>query len=278
MRSGLVGSKGSVGRLAVRQHVEVDARLVDGSGVLAEHDRGRATDLDAGGRLDLEVVPATGRHGDPAPDHLRRLVDVAAVDGEDLVRRVGPHPHRAVVGVHHPDPGQLAGGRVDGDVALLAVEGPGAAVGVGDGEDVGAVVGLGGLHDQPSEEPPDHLLVRHLVGVVPVAAGVVDDEPVDVVLADADGVLGDAGDAVLGVRDVDPVPVHADAVLDVLVVHADLEQVTLGRLDRRTGGGAVEGVALDLAARRQRDRALVGRQLHDHVGRRGRCPRRGRRR
>ena len=29
-------------------------------------------------------------------------------------------------------------------------------------------------------------------------------------------------------RAVDPVPVHADPVLDVLVVHADLEQVTLG--------------------------------------------------
>ena len=163
--------------------------------------------------------------------------------------------------------GHLAGGRVDRDVALLAVEGPGAAVGVGDGQDVDAGVGLGGLHDQRPEEPPDHLLVGHLVGVVPVAAGVVDDEPVDVVLADADGVLGDAGDAVLGVGDVDAVPVHADAVLDVLVVHAHLEQVTHGRLDRRAGGGAVERVPLDLATRLERDRALAGLQVHDDVGR-----------
>ena len=64
------------------------------------------------------------------------------------------------------------------------------------------------VDDERPEESAFHLLVRHLVRVVPVRPGVGGDEPVHVASADRDRVLRDAGDAVLGVRDVDAVPVE----------------------------------------------------------------------
>ena len=122
------------------------------------------------------------------------------------------------------------------------------------------------VHDQRPVQAAEHLGVGDLVRVVPVAPGVVDHEAVGVVLALPDGVLRHAGHAVLGVGHVDPVPVHADAVLDVVVVHVHLDQVALGRLDQRTGGGAVEHVPVDLPAGREGDLALRGGQVDGDVG------------
>ena len=73
-------------------------------------------------------------------------------------------------------------------------------------------------HDAAEQAAAD-LLVGHLVGVVPVGAGVRRHPAVGVVLARLDRVLGDPGDAVLGVGHVDPVPVQGDPALDVVVVH-----------------------------------------------------------
>ena len=60
-------------------------------------------------------------------------------------------------------------------------------------------------------------------------------------------VLGDAGDAVLGVGDDDAVPMEGDALVDVGVVEpGDLDELADGGVDLRTGRGAIEGVAVDL--------------------------------
>jgi hypothetical protein len=74
--------------------------------------------------------------------------------------------------------------------------------------------------------------VRHLVGVVPVRAGVLGEEAVHVPLPELHRVLRDPGDAVLGVGHVDPVPVQGHPVGHVDVGEDDLHQVTLLGLDR----------------------------------------------
>jgi hypothetical protein len=90
-----------------------------------------------------------------------------------------------------------------------------------------------GVDDEPAEEAALDLLVRHLVRVVPVGPGVRGDEPVDVLPTDRHGVLGDAGDAVLGVGHVDAVPVQRDPVRDGPVDQRHLDQLSLPRADHR---------------------------------------------
>ena len=63
--------------------------------------------------------------------------------------------------------------------------------------------------------------------VVPVAAGVLGDEPVDVPLAGHYGVLGDAGDSILCVGQVDAVPVRGDPIGDRVVDQRHLDQLAL---------------------------------------------------
>jgi hypothetical protein len=92
--------------------------------------------------------------------------------------------------------------------------------------DVG--VGDSRLDHHRAEEAAAHLLVRDLVRVVPVRAGILGDEAVDVLTALLDGVLRDPGHAVLGVGHVDAVPVQGRAVGDRLVDERDLDQVALG--------------------------------------------------
>ena len=105
-------------------------------------------------------------------------------------------------------------GRHAGHV-LLTVEGAGAAIGVRDAEEVLVLLdAVAGKDDERAEQAADHLLVGDLVGVVPERPDLVGDEPVGVLAALGHGVLGHPGDAVLGIRHVDAVPVQGDAVLD----------------------------------------------------------------
>ena len=68
--------------------------------------------------LDLEVVPAAGRHGDPASDDRGRLVDVAPVDGEDAGTARCSTPATAPLSVLTTRTRTaLPGGGVDEDVA-----------------------------------------------------------------------------------------------------------------------------------------------------------------
>lgn len=98
------------------------------------------------------------------------------------------------------------------------------------------------------------------MGVVPVRARILGDEPVDVPAADRDSVLGDAGDAVLGVRQVDAVPVQGGPVGHRVVEQGHLQQVALVGAQQRPGGGVVDRVARNSAAADQRDRLLAGHQ------------------
>ena len=120
---------------------------------------------------------------------------------------------------------------------------------------------------QGPEQPPLHLLVGQLVRVVPVGPRVPGHEPVGVLLADGDGVLGDAGHAVRGVRDIHAVPVQRDPVGDGLVDQPDLHQLALPGPDGRPRSRAVECVALDDPARRQRHALRSRDQCHRHIRR-----------
>jgi hypothetical protein len=199
--------------------------------------------------------------------HVRRTDEVPAVD-RDHPERPAAHPcaQRAVVGVDHPHAHGSPGGRPQGGDPRAAAAGPPAAVGVHRGDEVlHVVLPTGGEDDEGAEQAAPHLGVRHLVGVVPERAGVLGEEAVDVVLAGAHRVLGDPGDAVLGVRHVDPVPVQGHPVGDVDVGQRDLHEVALVHLERRPGGGAVEGVARDAFTAGQLERLLARRKLDGDV-------------
>ena len=128
-------------------------------------------------------------------------------------------------------------------------------------------VGAAGWTTSTPKSPLAHLLVGDLVGVVPVAPRLPGHEPVGVLLARPHGVLGDAGDTVLGVRHVDAVPVQRDPVGDVVVGQPHLEELALGDVDLGAGRGAVEGVpVLDLAPRCQLQRLPTGDEVDDVVG------------
>lgn len=81
------------------------------------------------------------------------------------------------------------------------------------------------LDDQRPEQAARHGGAGLLVGVVPEGAGPVGAEAVHVVPSGRDGVLGDPGHAVLGVGDVDAVPVQGDAVRHVAVDQHHLHQL-----------------------------------------------------
>ena len=92
--------------------------------------------------------------------------------------------------------------------------------------------------------------------VVPERPRLPDPESVDVVTADRDGVLRHAGDPVLGIGHVDPVPVDRDSFLDVLVPQVDLDEVA--GVNAQLGAG-------DLTVERQRVDRLAGREPHSGV-------------
>ena len=145
----------------------------------------------------------------------RRLVQIAAVDGQHTEGLGRPDRHRAVVGVHDPHADLLIGLGRHADDVLRAVEGAGSPVGVGDAQEILLLVDAVLRQDhEGAEQSADHLFVRDLVGVVPERPDLVGDEAVRVLAALFDRVLGDPGHAVLGIRHVDAVPVQGDAVLD----------------------------------------------------------------
>jgi hypothetical protein len=122
------------------------------------------------------------------------------------------------------------------------------------------------VHDDAAEQSTYHLLVRQLVGVIPKASRVGCDPAVGVVLAHAHGVLGDPGDPVLGVRDVDPVPVQGHSTLHRLVVQPHLDQLADRRLDEGSRRLVVQGVALHGLPRCELHLALTSREVDDDIG------------
>ncbi len=131
--------------------------------------------------------------------------------------------------------------------------------------DVGGCGAAAALDHQRAEQAPHDLLVRDLVGVAPVRARGRGDEPVDVLAAGRLRVLGDAGDAVLGVGHVDAVQGHA--IGHGLADQPHLQQLPRGDADIGAGRGAVEGVAGAVGPRAGRRRARRRRR-----GRPAPCP------
>jgi hypothetical protein len=226
-------------------------------------------ELHPGGCDDLDVDAGPGGQAHHLVAHLGRLVDVGAVDGEDAVRPGRPDRGRAVVGVDDAHPHRCPGRDLDRDVAGAAVHRRRAVVDVEQGERLLADR-LRRVDDERAEQALPHLLVRDLVGVVPERAGLVGDEAGDVLAADGHGVLGDARDAVDRVGHVDAVPVQRDALLDGGVLEPDLDELALAGADDRARRGAVEGEAVDLLARRQREALLAcDRSTRTSAGRSG---------
>ena len=154
----------------------------------------------------------------------------------------------------------------DAGHVLLAVEGSGAAVGVGDADEVLVLLdAVAGKDDERAEQAADHLLVGDLVGVVPERPDLVGDEPVGVLAALGHRVLGHPGDAVLGIRHVDAVPVQGDAVLDRGVAQVHLDELALGRGDGRARGLAVERVPVDLTVGGEPHLSLTGDEVDRDV-------------
>ncbi len=81
--------------------------------------------------------------------------------------------------------------------------------------------------------------------VVPVRAFLLDTKAIPVPPAGSHRVLGHASDAVLGVGDVDSVPMDRDAVLYVAVRERHLDELVLAGLQRRSWDTAVERPGLD---------------------------------
>ena len=99
------------------------------------------------------------------------------------------------------------------------------------------LIGRGGMHDEAAEHA-DHLLHGH-VRVVEEGAALVDVELVDEAAAGRDGLLRDAGLAVVAHLIFEAVPVDG-ACLGQMVVEDDAHVVALSDLNGRAGRGAVE--------------------------------------
>ena len=123
------------------------------------------------------------------------------------------------------------------------------------------------LDDDHAEETAPDLLRRDLVRVVPERPDLLCAESVRVARAGQDGVLRDAGHAVLGVRHVDAVPVDRDAVLDVVVPEDDLHEISLRDSKLWAGRLPVERQRVYDAPRREADVGSPRGQLEARVGR-----------
>ena len=126
---------------------------------------------------------------------------------------------------------------------------------------------LARLDDDHAEEAAPDLLRRDLVRVVPERPDLLCAESVRVARPGQDGVLRDAGHAVLGVRHVDAVPVDRDAVLDVFVPKHDLHEVSLPDPKLRPRRLSVERQRVHDAPRREPDVGSPRGQLEARVGR-----------
>ena len=113
-------------------------------------------------------------------------------------------------------------------------------------------------HDhERSVEALLHAVGGVLMRVVPEGPDLLRAEAVDVAPARRHRVLGHARNAVLGVRDVDAVPVDRHAVVDVLVDEGDLEELPALHADLGAGRAAVERPRVDLLPRGEADPRLL---------------------
>jgi hypothetical protein len=258
-------------RISIVEQIEDVVRRLGGRNASLAHEEGRPTEVDADdaalGHGEHEVAPPAGGHFDALAFDLGGAVQVGAVDGGDAERRaVDPDRHHAEVGVHHADADRVARLGRHPVLAVAAVHGAPPAVEVRERERVHIGAGPGGRgDDEGSEEAAEDLLMGDLVRVVPEGAGLVGDEPVDERLADADGVLGDPRGAVHGAGHVDAVPVEGDPVGHARVLEGHFDELALHRADRRTRGRAVQGVALEVPAGREREAPLLGGEREAHV-------------
>ena len=204
---------------------------------------------------EADVEAAAGGDRERDVRELRRVVELGAVDREHAKRC--SRDREAVTEAVRVDQTK-ANRRSCGDSStprgVVSVQGRDAVERVhGDGE-VGAGRARARLDDEHAEEAAPDLLRGDLVRVVPERPDLLRSESVGVALAREDGVLRHAGHAVLGVRDVDAVPVDRDALLDVLVPEHHFDVVALSHAKLRAWRSAVERQSRDRPTRRQADR------------------------
>ena len=274
LRSGSVGVEPDLSRGAVTEQVELLPRCRlrgRAAAVRADHDADvEQLHPDSGavaGHLHLEVgAPARGDPHRAAGDR-RRIADVDAVDRPEHEGHRGPRPRGPVVAVHQAHPHPLARSRHHLAVALQPVDRGPPRIEVADGDDVPHTRVRGrGMHQDAAEQSPGDLLVRQLVRVVPVGAGIRSHPAIGVLLPDPHGILGHSRDPVLGIRHVDPVPVQRHPSADGLVAQPHLDELAHGGLDQRAGRCPVDRETFDAFPRSQLHRALSGHQVDDHVG------------
>ena len=187
---------------------------------------------------DLEVGAATGRDAHRPVGDLGRLVDVDPVDRAHQEGRARPRRSagRCRCSPAAPEPARPGcGPRRAGHPCRRRWWRRRRRDAPARGRPAPPFSRSSGCTMMPPSSPPVTCSLRQLVGVVPVAPRVGCDPAVGVVLAHADGVLGDPGDPVLRVRDVDPVPVQGHPTLDRLVVQPHLDELADRRLDQRPG-------------------------------------------
>ena len=225
-----------------------------------------------------QVNPSACRDEHLLADDVGRRGHLVPVRRRHPVGHRGPHRGGALVGVHDAHAHRGSGTRAHPGVLRCPVEGVLPPVDVKDCDLVdhrgpsrpGTRSGSGSACRQDhhgAEQPPLDLFVRHLVGVVPVRAGVLRDEPVHEAPADGHGILRHARDTVRRVGDVDAVPVQRRPVGHRLVDEGDLDEVTLVGADRRSGRRAVHRVPLQGSTAGHADPAASRRELDPHVRR-----------
>ena len=227
---------------AVRRGIEVRAepRVGDGAVARVEHESDvLVANSEAHGRarhVKDDVVTAAGRDSDRLVVHEPTPGLVTRVDRDDPERRARERePAHRVGRVGEPQ----AHGRSRSDMTtLLAVaraEQRVPADRVSERNDVHAVLRFARRDDERSVQTTLDLARGVLVRVVPVRAGLVDPEAVDVRATRVHGVLRHTRHAVLGVRDVDSVPMDRHALVYVAVDERHLDE--LARTHAELGAG-----------------------------------------
>ena len=205
------------------------------------------------------VAAAGGEHERPARER-RRADEIGAVDRDHLERRAADvEALRRAVGVDQPQAHRRCPAATARRSTPSVEFTSGVPLSVWTATAMSAPRPLAArrwwrLDHERAVEAAAHLGGRRLVRVVPERPDLRGPEAVDVAPARRDGVLRHAGDAVLGVRQVDAVPVDRDAVLDVLVAQRHLDEVALADAQLGPGHGAVERERLDGPARCEPDR------------------------
>ena len=219
-----------------------------------------STDATPLGHAERDVVAAAGSDLDRLARRNPSRCDLCAVDRDHGREHPGElELRRCAVGVDQPQTNGRARSHRLAPGVVMGADRRATRERVHREGEVETARALLRIDDERAEEPLLHALGGVLMRVVPERPDLLRAEAVDVAAARLDGVLGDSGDAVFGVRDVEAVPVDRHAVADVLVDERDLDEVALTDAKLRAGRAAVERPGVHLLARGEPHRSLLAR-------------------